>query len=81
MKEIDAKSSASFGQRCRVLSAAAHAVRQRATRDGSDLEGWQLSRLMGDASTDAQVNIAELKYREWLQAIKRPPEGGLLNGD
>jgi hypothetical protein len=68
MMEISTKLPASFGQRCRTLSFAAYAVRQRATRDGGDIEGWRLSRLMRDAETDTQVNVAELKYSVWLQA-------------
>jgi hypothetical protein len=58
---------ASFSQRCRVLSDAAHVVRERATRNGDDLEGWRLSRLMREAETDAQVNFAEQKYNDWRQ--------------
>jgi hypothetical protein len=69
MIEINAISPASFDQRCRTLDTAAHAVRQRAIRNGRDLDGWHLSRLMRDAGTDRQVNIAERKYRVWLQAI------------
>ena len=71
MTEIGTKAPASFGQRCLALNTAAHAVRERATRRGGDLEGWHLSRLMRDACTDTQVNIAERRYGVWLQAI--PP--------
>jgi hypothetical protein len=42
-------------------------VRQQATREGDDLEGWRLSRLMRDADTDALLNVAELKYGVWVQ--------------
>jgi hypothetical protein len=73
MMEISTKSPASFGQRCLALNAASHAVRQRATGGADDLEGWLLSRLMRDASTDGEVNIAERKYGVWLQSI--PPQG------
>jgi hypothetical protein len=62
-----AKSLASFNERCRTLDLAAHAVRQQAVQRGSDLYGWQLSRLMRDADTDSLVNMAELKYGVWLQ--------------
>lgn len=67
--KISTKPPASFDQRCRTLNAAAHAVRQRATRDGGDLEGWRLSRLMRDADTDTQVSAAECKYDVWLQTV------------
>jgi hypothetical protein len=67
MVEISTKSVASFGQRCRALDTAAQAVRQRAIRNGTDLAGWRLSRLMRDARTDAQVDFAERKYGKWLQ--------------
>jgi hypothetical protein len=73
MMEMFKKSPASFGQRCLALNAASHAVRQRATGGADDLEGWLLSRLMRDASTDGEVNIAERKYNVWLQTI--PPQG------
>jgi len=69
MMEISTKSPASFGERCYTLSVAAHAVRQRATRDGRDIEGWRLSRRMRDAETDTQVNVAERQYNVWLQTI------------
>jgi hypothetical protein len=58
MMEISAKSPRSFGERCYALNVAAHAVRQRATRDGRDIEGWRLSRRMREAETDTQVNVA-----------------------
>ena len=67
--DICTRLPASFGQRCRALNVAAYAVRQRATRPGGDLEAWRLSRLMREADTDAQVNVAEHKYDIWLQAI------------
>jgi len=67
MMEISTKFRPSFGQRCHTLNVASHAVRQRATQHGGDIETWQLSRLMRDADTDAQVNIAEQKYTVWLQ--------------
>jgi hypothetical protein len=69
MTKIERKSPASFGERCRTLGTAAHAVRQRAIRNGGDLQGWRLSRLMRDAGTDIQVNVAEREYGAWLQAI------------
>jgi hypothetical protein len=69
MMEISTKSRTSFGQRCRNLSVAAYAVRQRATRDGADIDGLRLSRLMREAETDTQVNVAERKYNVWLQTI------------
>ena len=69
MMEINTKSPASFGQRCRILNIAAQAVRRRAIRGGDDLEGWRLSRLMRDAETDTQVNLAEREYDVWLQTI------------
>jgi hypothetical protein len=69
MVEISTKSPANFSQRCRILNIAAQAVRRRATREGSDLEGWRLSRLMRDAETDTQVNLAERKYDVWLQTV------------
>jgi hypothetical protein len=47
------------------LNAAAHVVRQNATRNGGDFDGWRLSRLMREAETDAQVNFAERKYNDW----------------
>ena len=59
---------ASFSQRCRSLSLAARAVRQRAVMRGGDLDGWRLSRLMREADTDAQVNVAERKFSAWLRA-------------
>jgi hypothetical protein len=77
MVEISTKSPANFSQRCRILNIAAQAVRRRATREGSDLEGWRLSRLMRDAETDTQVNLAERKYDVWLQNCRdreRHPE-------
>lgn len=58
---------ASFGQRCRTLSNAAQDVRDQATRQGDDFEGWCLSRLMRDADTDVLLDAAELKYGIWLQ--------------
>jgi hypothetical protein len=69
MVEISTKSPENFSQRCRILNIAAQDVRRRATREGSDLEGWRLSRLMRDAETDAQVNLAERKYDGWLQTV------------
>jgi hypothetical protein len=67
MTRVRAKRPASFGQRCRRLGAAAQDVRQQATREGDDFEGWCLSRLMRDADTDTLLNAAELKYGIWLQ--------------
>jgi hypothetical protein len=69
MVEISTKSPENFSQRCRILNIAAQDVRRRATREGSDLEGWRLSRLMRDAETDTQVNLAERKYDGWLQTV------------
>ncbi len=69
MTETNAKSPASFSQRCRSLNAAAHAVRERAVTRGCDIDGWRLARLMREASTDAQVNVAERRFRRWLRAI------------
>ena len=57
-----------FNERCRILSAAAHVVRQSATRNGGDFDGWHLSRLMREAETAAQINFAERKYDNWRQA-------------
>ena len=67
MMESRTTSRATFSQRCRILSVAAHVVRDRATRNGDDFEGWRLSRLMREADTDAQVNFAEQKYNDWRQ--------------
>jgi len=55
--ETCTKLPASFGQRCLALNAAAHSVRQRATRDGDDLDGWRLSRLMRDACTTTKLML------------------------
>jgi hypothetical protein len=68
MTWTNAKLPASFSQRCRSLSVAARTVRERAVMRGSDLDGWRLSRLMREASTDEQVNVAEREFRAWLQA-------------
>lgn len=68
MKEIDGKPPKSFGQRCHNLNTAAVAVRERAVARGYDLDGWRLARLMRDASTDAQVNVAERKFNAWLRS-------------
>jgi hypothetical protein len=75
MMEISTKSGASFGQRRHTLNAAAHAVRDRAILKGTDLAGWRLSRLMRDASTDAQVNLAERQYCVWKAGIVRTVRG------
>jgi hypothetical protein len=64
---MESSTQLGFSQRCRILNAAAHAVRQHATRNGGDFEGWRLSRLMREAETDAQVNFAERKYDDWQQ--------------
>jgi|GEM_PF-4718805 len=69
MMEIRTKLPASFGQRCKALNVAAYAVRQRATRSDGDFNTWRLSRLMREADTDAQVNVAERKYNVWLQTM------------
>jgi hypothetical protein len=53
------------------LSVAAYAVRQQATRSGGDFNAWRLSRLMREADTDAQVNVAERKYGVWLQTLAK----------
>jgi hypothetical protein len=66
MMESTTKAPANFGQRCHRLNAAAHAVRQQAIRKGGDLAGWRLSRLMRDASTDAQVYLGEQEYGVWI---------------
>ena len=68
MKEIDGKPPKSFGQRCHNLNVAAVVVRERAVMRGYDLDGWRLARLMRDASTDAQVNVAERKFNAWLRS-------------
>jgi hypothetical protein len=65
--EINGNSAVSFSQRCHNLNIAALAVRKRAVMRGYDLDGWRLSCLMRDASTDAQVNVAERKFSAWLQ--------------
>lgn len=67
MMESSTQLHANFGQRCRILSVAAHVVRERATRNGDDFEGWRLARLMREAETDAQVSLAERKYNDWRQ--------------
>ncbi|SHN83947.1 hypothetical protein [Bradyrhizobium erythrophlei] len=67
MMENGARLLSCFNERCRILSAAAHVVRQSATRNGDDFDGWRLSRLMREAETDAQVNFAERKYNDWRQ--------------
>ena len=67
MVESRTQLHASFGERCRILSNAAHVVRERATQNGDDFAGWRLSRLMREAQTDAQVNFAEKKYNDWQQ--------------
>jgi hypothetical protein len=67
MMESSTQLPAGFSQRCRILNAASHVVRQSATRSGGDFEGWRLSRLMREAETDAQVNFAERKYADWQQ--------------
>jgi hypothetical protein len=41
--------------------------------DGDDLEGWRLSRLMRDADSSRQVNVAERQYSAWLQAARKRP--------
>jgi hypothetical protein len=67
MVESSTQLHASFGERCRILSNAAHVVRERATQNGDDFEGWRLSRLMREAETYAQVSFAEKKYNDWQQ--------------
>jgi hypothetical protein len=69
MMKIRTKVPANFTRRCHVLNVAAHAVRQQATRPGGDFDTWRLSRLMQEAETDAQVNVAERKYDVWLQTL------------
>ena len=69
MTEPNPRTPASFGLRCRALDTAAHGVRQRAIRKGDDLDGWRLARLMRDADTDTQINVAERKFDAWLHAI------------
>jgi hypothetical protein len=68
MTWTNTKLPASFSQRCRSLSVGARAVRERAVMRGCDLDGWRLSRLMREASTDAQVNVAERQFSAWLRA-------------
>ena len=68
MKQIVAKSPLSFSQRGHRLNIASHSVRKQAVMRGCDLNGWRLSRLMRDAKTDQQINVAELGYGIWLQA-------------
>jgi hypothetical protein len=75
MVEINTKLLTSFGQRCFALSVAAHAVRERATRDGRDIKEWRLSRLMRDAATNAQVNVAEQNYNVCLRTISSQDRG------
>jgi len=77
MMESTTKAPASFGQRCHRLNAAAHAVRQHAIREGGDLAGWRLSRLMRDASTHAQVYLGEQEYGVWIRS-NRPQEPARL---
>jgi hypothetical protein len=72
MIKTSAKPPASFSQRCRTLNKAAYAVRQRVVRNGDDLEGWRLSRLMRDVDSDTQLNVAEQKYGVWLQTNDEP---------
>jgi hypothetical protein len=72
MIKTSEKPIASFGQRCRTLNKAAYAVRQRVVRNGDDLEGWRLSRLMRDVDSDSQLNVAELQYGVWLQSNDQP---------
>ena len=65
MREINGKPAESFDQRCHNLNIAARTVRERAVMRGYDLDGWRLARLMRDANTDAQVDVAERKFRAW----------------
>jgi hypothetical protein len=67
MMESSTRLPANVSQRCRILHVAAHVVRQHATRDGFDFEGWRLSRLMREAETEAQATFAEQKYNDWQQ--------------
>ena len=69
MIESNARSPANFDQRCHRLNTAAQVVRQRAIIRGTDIVGWRLSRLMRDANTDAEVNVAERKFAVWLHTI------------
>jgi hypothetical protein len=64
--ERNTETPACFGQRCHILNAAAHSVRERAIRQGNDLAGWRLSHLMRDADTAAQVYLGEQQYSAWL---------------
>lgn len=73
MMENTTKAPANFGQRCHSLNAAAHAVRQQAIREGGDLAGWRLSRLMRDANTEPQVYLGEREYGVWIR-FNRPHE-------
>jgi hypothetical protein len=67
MMESTTKAPANFGQRCHRLNAAAHGVRQQAIRNGCDLAGWRLSRLMRDANTDAEIHLGEQEYGVWIR--------------
>ncbi len=68
MMWANGKLPASFSQRCRSLSVASRTVRERAVVRGCDLDGWRLSRLMREANTDGQVNVAEREFSVWLRA-------------
>lgn len=56
------------GKRLRDLKDAAYNVRQRAISTGGDLEGWRLARLMRDAKSLPQANVAESRFGVWLLA-------------
>ena len=59
MMESRTTSRATFSQRCRILSVAAHVVRERAIRDGDSFEGWCLSRLMREISPSKNTTIGD----------------------
>ena len=69
MTEICTKQPESVGQRCHALNVASGAVRLWATMPGGDFDTWRLSRLMREAHTWAQVNVAEQRYSAWLQTL------------
>lgn len=48
------------------LRDAAYNVRQRAISTGGDLEGWRLARLMRDAQSSSQLNVAERWFGRWF---------------
>jgi hypothetical protein len=69
MMEFRTKQPTSFGHRCHALNVASNAVRHWATSPNGDYDTWRLSRLMREAHTDAQINVAERRYSAWLQTL------------